>query len=112
MSLIMLLCRLDVSPPGRPRKLIRLSSFKKDFVKKSAFRRNRLVYDKHKALKTMAKKRSPVVAKSEKSEVLKFVPNDSFGFVYEDIKEEILDLISDTNLMIETNNNIGLYVSI
>ncbi|KAI8054843.1 hypothetical protein BDF21DRAFT_468143 [Thamnidium elegans] len=59
----------DVSPPDRPRKSIRLSSFKKDF--------------------------------SEKSEFLKFVPNHSFGFVYEDIKEEMLDLTSDTNLMVE-----------
>ncbi|KAI8081236.1 hypothetical protein BDF21DRAFT_398888 [Thamnidium elegans] len=46
----------DVSPPGRPRKLIRPSSFKKDFVRKPAFRRNRLVYGKHKALKMTAKK--------------------------------------------------------
>ncbi|KAI8085497.1 hypothetical protein BDF21DRAFT_450872 [Thamnidium elegans] len=99
----------DVRPPGRPRKLIRLSSFKKDFVRKSAFRRNRLVYGKHKALEMMAKKRSPVVAKSEKSDVLKFVPNDLFGFAYEDIEEEMLDLTSDTNLMIEANNNTGLY---
>ncbi|KAI8087167.1 hypothetical protein BDF21DRAFT_460827 [Thamnidium elegans] len=33
-----------------------------------------------------------------KNETGKFVSNDSFGFIYEDMEEEMLDLTSDANL--------------
>lgn len=48
----------NVRYPGRPKKISRLSAFKKDYVKGAAYRRNRMVYGKRIALNMSKKNRS------------------------------------------------------
>lgn len=77
---------VNVKYPGRPKKIKRLSALKKDYAKKGAkFRRNKLIYGKHKATnileKELSKKKKKVVSKKSNRKIKKTI-----------FKKEVLDV--------------------